>query len=476
MREQEGHSELKKEAKKSKPVNPVAEVNTLLEHSLKIVDTDPDQVLSDSLAALEIAKSINDASLECMCYLAIAKAFNNKSDYRNSIENCLKGLELSDQQNDKEKTLKFSNLCGLNHLDMGDYDSALDYFQTVIKIAEETNHTLGLGSDYNNTGLIFKVLQEFEKAMEYFHKARKLYSQANYPEGIVASYTNMGNLHSEKERYEEAMKKFKSALKVSKENNYVWGIMSSMTNIGATYGHLGKIDEGLKHYKQAHKLGLENKNDYILSMLSLNIGEVCFSKGEKEKGFELIRKALVIAEKIDVKTIMINAHKSLAKKYEKEENWKSANDHIRKHAALEIEVNDAQVRKKAANIYLQKELKLKEQQTEIHRIKNEELKKTLKELKALQGELVKKERLATIGEIATQIAHEVQNPLNFINNFSEINAESAKELRLAFSENQLSNEANQLLDQIGENAAIVHQHGKRVADIVSRLLKKTWNI
>ncbi len=84
--------------------------------------------------------------------------------------------------------------------------------------------------------------------------------------------------------------------------------------------------------------------------------------------------------------------------------------------------------------------------------------------------------MATIGEIATRIAHEVQNPLNFINNFSEINDEMMIELGTMVTHSEIALEANELMEQLTGNSKAVHQHGKRVAAIVSELLEKTWKV
>ena len=106
--------------------------------------------------------------------------------------------------------------------------------------------------------------------------------------------------------------------------------------------------------------------------------------------------------------------------------------------------------------------------------KNIELSQTLSKLKETQHKLIKKEKLATIGQIATKIAHEVQNPLNFVNNFSEINLDLMDELVELLSKSGIDEESGEALQQLVENTKIIHQHGKRVASIANELLQKTW--
>src|ERR1017187_1478438 len=81
--------------------------------------------------------------------------------------------------------------------------------------------------------------------------------------------------------------------------------------------------------------------------------------------------------------------------------------------------------------------RVKERTVELSEQK-ENLQNALSELKASQLQLVQKEKMASLGEVASGIAHEIQNPLNFINNFAEINAELLEELKEHLSKDNLS--------------------------------------
>jgi two-component system, NtrC family, sensor kinase len=98
------------------------------------------------------------------------------------------------------------------------------------------------------------------------------------------------------------------------------------------------------------------------------------------------------------------------------------------------------------------------------------LKKSLEELKATQAQLIQSEKMASLGELTAGIAHEIQNPLNFVNNFSDTNAELAAELQ---SELQAGNyaEAFSIAADIKENESKIIQHGKRAEAIVRNMLQ-----
>jgi len=104
----------------------------------------------------------------------------------------------------------------------------------------------------------------------------------------------------------------------------------------------------------------------------------------------------------------------------------------------------------------------------------EELQQTLEELKATQSQLIQSEKMASLGELTAGIAHEIQNPLNFVNNFSDVNAELIDELnaeRLKPKEERDEQLENEILNDIKENEQKINHHGKRADAIVKGMLQ-----
>jgi signal transduction histidine kinase len=103
-----------------------------------------------------------------------------------------------------------------------------------------------------------------------------------------------------------------------------------------------------------------------------------------------------------------------------------------------------------------------------------ELTKSLEDLRTAQDRLVQTEKLASLGQLTAGIAHEIKNPLNFVNNFSGVSVELIDELRQALAganlDNKLRAEITEIADMLQSNLDKVVQHGKRADAIVKNML------
>jgi signal transduction histidine kinase len=107
-------------------------------------------------------------------------------------------------------------------------------------------------------------------------------------------------------------------------------------------------------------------------------------------------------------------------------------------------------------------------------VRTRELAKSLDDLRTAQDRLVQTEKLASLGQLTAGIAHEIKNPLNFVNNFSSVSSELVGELREALEhvdlDGKLRKEIDEIADMLQSNLEKVVQHGKRADSIVKNML------
>ena len=141
--------------------------------------------------------------------------------------------------------------------------------------------------------------------------------------------------------------------------------------------------------------------------------------------------------------------------------WRAIHLHVSEPSAHLVEGESFPVTAlKAQNEELKKQVDLK----------TEELSNSLKNLQATQQQLIQSAKMASLGELTAGIAHEIQNPLNFVNNFSEVNDELIKELQTEADKGNME-DVKAISKDIQFNSEKINHHGKRADAIVKGMLQ-----
>ncbi len=366
----------------------------------------------------------------------------------------------------------------------------------------ENGHTARiaiLGMNSQMTGNLWGYWGEVEKQKIAYREALQLGESINNGKIVSLAYSSLaGTLPPDSAilYYNKGLEKAAAA--------HFNRIGNSMLNIAAAYFRKGMFDSA---FIFAHRSITINKADnYLRSLVTSYYGVSLLFSGQHNKDSSLFyaKKALETARITRMPSDLQIAYNCLAAAYALSSNTDSAF----KYEHLSNLLNDSLKNAKIVNLTsyqrfaFNEQLRLKkldEEKTAYqNKLKmagliavlgaillialilyrnnrqkqkaNKVLESTLTHLKSTQSQLVQSEKMASLGELTAGIAHEIQNPLNFVNNFSEVNKELVDELQQELKAGKLD-DAIAISNDIRDNEEKINHHGKRADAIVKGMLQ-----
>lgn len=450
------------------------QLTTLIDSADELKDKKPEESLLVAEEALKIAEQHDDQKAICAVCKVIAIAHHTIGNWQQSLEYNLKAIKLSDSIGFTEKTADIALNLGNVYMSIGDYDQAIDYFRKCVALSEKIGKMLNRTHCLSRIGMVYERLGQWKEAMDYTEQSIACYQELEDLNGLVNARMNKGNIHYRMGEIEIARDYYLQCITLSESAGYERGLATNYLNLSNTALQFDEPKKALDYLSKTFAICDKHQFQHILSAALHIKGEALHALGQFEASTNQFQQSLELSSRIGYNELACSTHEKLAELHTNHGSWEQAFRHQTKYYELDRKIKNEAVQKKAEILALQTKLELREKEAEINRLKNVELKRALQQLQETQAELVSKERIITIGEIASRIAHEVQNPLNFINNFSEINHEMMEELVEQLEQVNCTDETFDLIEQLSKNSQSIRDHGNRVASIVSELLEKTW--
>jgi len=452
---------------------------------------------------------------------ANAQAVDNKK----ALSYGLQAEKLALQTGNKEFLFLAQRRIGsIYHISLTDYPNAMKYYLKALASAEATGSLETLAVSWMDLGSLYSTIGDQKNALLYYEKAvnanKKLGNKdlartilgnigeryrlmGNYPEAIknykesldgeidanaiAVNESNLADVYTRLDSLPVAFKYAFNSLAMAKEQDdtegesWIYGILSraylkkQMVDSAIYYGQQGLAaakEMGTVEFLRDNTFALANAYAYKKEYQNAYLNHIQY----------ISYRDSMLNNEITNKTSMLQYNYDLAKKEAQitelnEQKKGQRNFLISALIVLVLIIVSVIVLLRSNRIKQKANTLLQKQKNEIE-YQRDQTNKVLTELKQTQTQLVQSEKMASLGELTAGIAHEIQNPLNFVNNFSEVSSELIQEILEERSKSQelrgntkQEEQEVEILEDVRQNLEKITFHGKRADSIVKGMLQ-----
>ncbi len=422
----------------------------------------PDSSVYYGSKALEFSRSISFHEGEVNALEILGIAYSTIGNNASSLKINLEGLKKAEQFRLKDSQSAFLLSLADNYRSSADYEKALSYYQRAYILFDSLQNYRFSAICSSYIGQTYFALGKVDSAFFYCYKGKHQGDRLDVNWVIGQTHTRLGEIHRDLGNLDSAFCYFQKAVHKSALLVEGSGHSYRALELAKLFESFGQQDSCLYYAGQALEIGSRNK-------LYEDTADACtflsdyYEKSDAARALHFNKMALAYKDSI-TNISRIASFTDMIDFDEQQRNFELevAKNEYQSTIRMNILIGSTfTLLITAFFLFRNNRNKQKAKQA---------IEQAFEQLKSTQSQLIQSEKMASLGELTAGIAHEIQNPLNFVNNFSQVNRELVEELKEAVSKND-QEEINALLKDLGDNEEKVTHHGKRADAIVKGMLQ-----
>jgi signal transduction histidine kinase len=444
----------------------------------------------------QILRETKSDSTRALTYAQLAEYYRNwRMD--STLYYGEKALTLSRSINYPSGEAKALSILSHYYFAIDDLPKGLELGLTGLQVARKHNLIYDQASSLIRIANVYANLLDLEKALSYYHQAIAITKDAADPFFNGAAHWRMGDAFAQLNEVDSAIYYAEKAVEIARKmgNNFIQrGVIPTL---GFAYGKKGydslalhylrsnngsanlvmraiffkdrnQYDSAISCAHRAYERGLQNPARQTESASATLLSEL-YESSDPVKALKYLKIANAARESISGSANVLSAKAIELEQQERESEIKIAEMNLRSRFRIFAAVAVIILAVLIALLVYRNYRKAQKANTLLQQQKNE-LNQALTDLRQTQSQLIQSEKMASLGELTAGIAHEIQNPLNFVNNFSEVSNELIDEMKSELATGNWQ-PATEIADEVKQNLEKILHHGKRADGIVKGMLQ-----